>query len=251
MTENLLDQNADNAEIDPAKNYLEILVGENAKFKTNEDLARGKFQSDHYIKTLEGRLDAISGEYKKVLEERNAMPKLQELIDKLDQQNLHSRENPNSNEDPNRQQTLNPDQLESLVSSKFEQLKQTDKETQNYDQVKSKLSERFGSNYKSVLKEQSQALGLSDDEVNAMARKNPSLFYKTFDLNAPVNDNNFQTPPKSNVRNTTFAPRQVEKRTQSYYNKLLKENPRAYLDPKIAIQMDNDSQALGAEFFDA
>lgn len=251
MTENLLDQDNDNLELDPNANYLEALVGDNKKFKTPEDLAKGKAQSDHYIKTLERRLDAISDDYKKVLDERNAMPKLQDLIekfDKLDMQNLQSRDNTqNSNEDPNRQ-ALNPEQLESLVTSKYAQLKQNERENDNYMQVRNKLSETLGNNFKAVLKEKSDALGLTDDEVNQMARKNPNLFFKTFDLNT-IRQDNFQSPPTNVMRNNSLSNRQ-EKRTMAYYEKMRKDNPKLYLDPKIAVQMDKDAQELGEAFFD-
>lgn len=253
MTQNLLDDdNADdNFVVDPNANYLEQLVGENKKFKTVDDLAKGKAQSDHYISTLERRLDAISSDYRKVLDERNAMPKLQELLDKIEQQqNLQSREtNPDSNGDQNRSATLSSEQLESLVSNKYAQFRQTEKETENYRNVQTKLSEKFGNNYKTILREQADALGLSDDEVNQMARKNPNLFYKTFDLTGSKDSSSFTTPPKSEIRNNNFVPKQ-NKRTLSYYEKLRKENPRLYLDPKIGVQMDKDAQELGDAFFD-
>lgn len=39
-------------------------------------------------------------------------------------------------------------------------------------------------------------------------------------------------------------------RTESYYKQLKKDNPKIYLDPKFAVQMHNDAQALGEAYFD-
>lgn len=249
---NLLEQtDGDLPQIDESKNYLEELVGEDKKFKTTEDLAKGKALSDNFIKILESRLDAAREEFKKVRDENIAGPKLQELIDKNEAilQQLTSRKEPNSNEDLNKG-AYDPKQFEDVMDSKIQQAKQRDREDSNFKLVQDKLTERFGKTYPNFLQEQAKELGLTDIEVNQMARKNPSLFIKTFDLNAPKNDDNFQTPPKSSLRSDNFAPRTPKARTMSYYNDLRKKDPNAWFDPKIAVQMDKDSQALGNAFFD-
>ena len=53
--------------------------------------------------------------------------------------------------------------------------------------------------------------------------------------------------PRTQARPSTFAPTS-QKRDWNYYQQLKKENPRAYLDPKIAIQMHDDAIALGDDF---
>lgn len=249
---NLLDQtNEDQLEIDENKNYLEELVGENNKFKTVEDLARGKAVSDNYITILEGRLDAMREEYKKVRDENTASPKLQDLIDKYEDlsKQLTSRNNQQSNEDSTKA-AYDPKQVESLIDSRVQAIEQGNKEKANFKLVQDKLTERYGSNYKNVLKDQSNQLGLTDDDVNSMARKNPNLFMKTFDLTTPQRSDTFQTPPRSDRRSDTFAPRAPEKHTMSYYEGLRKKDPQAWMNKKIAVQMEKDAQALGKEFFD-
>lgn len=254
MTEqNLFNQpDDDNLQIDPNKNYLEELVGEDKKFKTPEDLAKGKFMSDSYINTLERRLDAIREDYTRILEESKARPKLEELIDRLAQQSQQpsSRTEPDTNEDNNNRPAIPTlEQIESLVSNSVAKLDSTRREQENYNSVLGKVRERYGNGYKEVLKTQAEQLGLSDEEVNQMARRNPNLFFKTFDINTQQSTDNFQSPPISQMRRDNFLPR-TEKRTLSYYKKMMKEKPMLYLDPKIAIQMDRDSQELGSAFFD-
>jgi hypothetical protein len=41
-----------------------------------------------------------------------------------------------------------------------------------------------------------------------------------------------------------------QKKTLSYYLELKKTNPKLYLDPKMAIEMDRSAQYLGEAFFD-
>lgn len=254
MTEqNLLNEptGEDNTAVDENVNYLEQLVGDNKKFKDVNDLAKGKARSDEYIRLLESRLDALRDDYLKVREENVAGPKLQELLDRLEakEQELASRSNTQIPNEVNQQPTLDLTKIDSLVSDRLEKFQQTQKQAENYRQVESKLSERFGNNYKSVLKDQAKQLGLSDDEVNSMARNNPKLFFKTFDVETRQGET-FQAPPRSVQRSDNFAP-QSQKRTWSYYENLRKQNPVAWVsDPKIRIQMDKDAQTLGEAFYD-
>lgn len=248
MTTNLLDDTGNQPDIDPTKNYLEELVGENKKFKTAEDLAKGKFMSDSYISTLERQRDEMREDYLKLREEAAASTRLQELLDKLEEKaDLTSRELPLSNEE--KSTGVNPEQVESLVSAQVLAMRESERQEENRRFVERMLNERLGSNYKSVLKEQAKALELTDDEVNLMAKNKPNLFLKTFGLDQPVKTESFQAPLRSQSRTDTFAP-QTTKRTYSYYQNMRKTNPNLYLDRKIAIQMDKDAQALGKDFFD-
>lgn len=253
MTENnlLAQDDKDNVNLDPNVNYLEQLVGADKKFKSVDDLAKGKADSDNYIKILEARMDALREDYTKARNENVAGAKLQELIDKNEAlvKQLTSRDtNPNPNE-VNNTPPVDLDKIKSLVSDAVKQEKQTDMQAQNYREVESKLLERYGQNYKTNLKEQAKTLGLSDDEINTMARNNPKLFYKTFDVEAKAGER-FQAPPRTSQRSDTFAPRGPDKKTMSYYNDLRKKDPMAWHDPKIAVEMDKMSQLLGSEFYD-
>lgn len=250
MTENLLEQDLDHGDpVDENKNYFEELVGEDKKFKSVEDLAKGKAQSDSYIKTLEERLDEMREDYLKLREEHMAGPKLQELLDKLDSEKQLTREPPKTQE-VDKATAFDPKTVESLISSSIQKHEQTKKEQENYTLVKNKLIEQFGSKYQESLKARSEQLGLSENEVNEMARKNPKLFTKTFDLDAKPPVDNFQAPPRSERRSDTFAPRAPQKRNWAYYQDLRKKDPVAWLDPKIAVQMEKDSQAQGSAFYD-
>ncbi len=248
---NLFETNEDQLQLDETKNYLTELVGEDKKFISPEDLAKGKYVSDHYIKTLEKRLDDMREEYKTVRDQNIASPKLQELIDKNDAllAQLASRGNTNiSNED--NKAALNPDDVESLIAKRLQSHEETKREQENFNTVMGKLSEKFGKNYVEVLREQSSQLGLTDEDINLMARKNPNLFMKTFDLNVQKTDNNFQTPPRNEKRNDNFSPRNAEVRNWAYYEKMRKTEPMAWMDKRIAVQMEKDAQAQGVKFYE-
>ena len=241
--DNLLNVEPDQVQIDENKDWHTELVGEGRKYKDDKALALSRVHADRHIAFVEGENAEMREEILRLKQEVNAGAKLQELLDKIDtQQQLTSREpTPNSNEEM--KPALKLDEVESLVSSKIQQHEQQRKEQDNFNQVKAKLTERFGSNFKDALKDKSDALGLSDEEVNTMARKNPNLFIKTFDLN--VQGETFQTPPRTSG---VFAPKLPQKRNWAYYQDLKKKT--GAWDKATRLQMEKDAQALGEAFYE-
>lgn len=246
----LLDGAGDQPTVDQNINYLQELVGENKKFKTNEDLAKGKYTSDQYIKTLEQKMDDLRGDYMKLNEEYNAGPKLKELIDQLAKERLASNNNPPVKEDLPPVVQFDPKKVEELVNSKYQEIETRKKQAENFNSVKAKLQERFGPNYRDTYLEQVTALGLTPEYADNLAQNYPSVFMKTFGLDQVQNKEQFQAPPKSDRRSDNFTPKGSEKRTWAFYQKMKVENPKRYHDPKTSVEMHNDMIALGDTFKD-
>ncbi len=155
-------------ELDPNKKYRDELVGEGKKFKTDEDLAKGKYISDNYIKTLERQMDEMRADLLREREDNTARAKLQELIDKVSAQQV----TPNPNVKPEENKPNSPDikDIESLVTKKIQETKVSETRDKNFNLVKEKLMERYGSNYQVLLEHQIKALELTVDEANELAR---------------------------------------------------------------------------------
>lgn len=247
MTDSLLDGDDHVDEIDPNKNYFAELVGEGRKFKTQEDLARGKFESDRMIAFKNKEFDDLRTSYLELLEQNKAGPKLQELLDRLNDQQLTSRETPPSNEDT-KSPAMDYKEIESLVSRKIQETEMSRKQEANFNVVKNKLIERFGNNYKNSVKQHMDELGLSDDDVNALARKSPTAFFKTMGLEDKETES-FQAPPRNERRSDNFVPKGSEKRNWAYYEKLRKAEPKVYLDSKTQTQMYKDALEFGDAFY--
>lgn len=239
----------DQIQIDPNKNYLEELVGDGKKFKSPEELAKGKYESDLYVEHLKARLDEMRNDYLRLDTDYKSRAKLEELIDQLKtpQQQLTSNENNHTVNEANTKPAIDYKEVESLVSSKIMEHESSKREQQNFDLVKSKLKERFGNNYQAVLKEQMDSLGLEENFINDLAKKHPQVLFKTLGLDQPVQRESFDSPPRSTSR---FTPTTPQKRTWSYYQKMRKEDPRLYHDPRTQVQMHKDATTLGDDFKD-
>ena len=246
---NLLDDTNqdDHVQIDPNKNYLDELVGEGKKFKTVEDLARGKAEADTYIEHFKQRHDELREYAAKLKSEYEAGPSLKELIDQLKSSKESNNDNTQSVHEDKSEFDLN--KIESLISNKIQQTKALEREEQNYATVQAKLIEQWGPNYTQQLKSQVSQLGLTADFVNELARKHPQVLFKTLGLDSQRQGENFQAPFKSTNRADPFnsgAP----KRTWTYYEKMRKAEPLKYFDPKTQDQMFKDAEMLGDNFND-
>lgn len=239
----------DHTTVDVNKNYLEELVGEDKKFKTAEDLAKGKYLADQFIAFKNQEYDQLRTDYLKLKEEYDAGPSLRELVDQMKSQQLASRENTNSNEDV-KLPAFDPKEVETLVSKQLKEHETANKQRENFNLVMGKLKERYGSHYRDTLNKQVEDLNLDEEYVNELARNRPTVFMRTFGLDTPVRKDTYQAPPRSDVRSDSFSPQVPQNRTWSYYQELRRKNPDLYSNPKTQVQMHKDALELGDAFGD-
>jgi hypothetical protein len=147
------------------------------KDKPADELLKAKVESDLYIKTLERQKDELRTDYLKQRDELLAKAKFEELLDRFEkaprEPNLQVAP-PLANEvEPK----YDPKQIESLVLSKINETKIAEKETDNFNKVQSKLTERFGNNSLQFLRNNRVHLDCLTTDVNALARnlQKPSL----------------------------------------------------------------------------
>jgi hypothetical protein len=227
-------------ELDPNKSYLEELVGEGKKYKDLEALARSRIFADEHIQNLEAEQQTLRDDYIQLREEYNKALNLQELLDKLQQQQLPGDQIPQTPTDDDRK-PLTMDQIESLL----EQRDVKKRENENFREVQNKLKETYGPGYSQELRTLADSMGMSAEEVDAMARRNPKAFERLFIT--PKQTDSFDGPPSSTRRSGTFAPTTV-KRDWKYYEKMRKENRELYNSPKTQMQIIEDMKTLGADF---
>jgi hypothetical protein len=234
--------------IDPEKKYLQDLVGDDKKFKSNEDLARGKHLSDSYISLLEKRLDASRQEYMDLNQQYNARAKIEELLDQMAVQRS-SNDTPIVKDDKIQAPQFDPKQLDVLISNKILENETTKRQQDNANFVRDKIIKEYGSDYQNIVNRQINELGLTREEFNSMARIQPKVLLRSLGLDEQIKQDPFRSPPQSQQRTTTTGPT-VEKRTWAYYQDLKKKDPNLWQSKKIAVQMHNDAIALGEDFRD-
>ncbi len=233
----------DNKEI---KSYRALLVGEGLKFKDDEEMAKGKYFADADIAIKNRQLDEMRDIILQQKDELNKSKSLEELLDQLEQQKLATSKITPAKEvtEPKPMTTTDTDDVFYSRLEKYEALKSGKK---NLDTVDNKLKEIYGDKAGEFLKAKMNELDLSQEDINALARKSPAAFYNTLGLNQKQTES-FQTPPRSELRNDSFKPN-VEKRTWSWYKTKYKN--RDFITNKdINVQMAKDAAELGDSFYD-
>jgi hypothetical protein len=251
MTDELFKQDDQSIQSDPSKNYFEELVGEGKKFKSPEDLARGKFESDSYIRILERRLDDIRNDYLKLDSDYKSRAKLEEIVDQLsnNRQAQSGSEQTQSERGEDTAQKFDPKQVENLVSSEIQKYETQKKQQDNYNFLENKLKERYGDSYKTAFRSQLDKAGISEDLAKNLAVNHPNVLLKAIGFDNEPREN-YQNPIIGTQRSEAFTPTTGPKRTWTYYEKMRKEQPELYRQPKIAVQMQEDYRTLGKDFED-
>lgn len=256
MTQDNLFQNDPQSEpqIDLQKNYLDDLVGDGKKFKDLEALAKGKAFADQTVELQNRRLDEMRAEYEKVRKELDTRASVKELFDQMRQHPSKDGQQPSNSETPQAKdnaEPFDPSKLEDLVDKKVRQIESFKKQNDNANLVRAKLKEQFGTSFQTILKERTEALGLTEEFVNDLAKNHPSVLFRTLGIEGqPTQDNLFQAPPRSQQRSDSFAPTSSQKRTWSYYKNLFKAKPELKFDRQTAIQMQEDAINMGEAFRD-
>lgn len=242
MTDSIF--NAEPPVTTPSSDTLTNLVGEGKKFKTVEDLAKGKLEADQFIETLKQELADLR-------QESATRARLEEIVDNLTsarraEENYQEAPNHRPNESPSQPQTTQGD-IERLIDQTITRREQQQTATQNRQVVKEKLKEVFGSDYVSKLETRREELGLSQSDMDSLAARSPTAFLALVAPNqgrsTPV------SPPRSSVRsealthqNPTAAPG-----TWAYYEALKQSDPKKYWSPAVQGQLHKDALKASKE----
>jgi ribosomal protein L29 len=214
------------------------------KDKPQDELLAAKAESDLYIKSLTTRLDDLKNDYLTLREQHQTGTQLKDLVDRLEKERSNLPDPHDTTRDNTA--TLKPEDIESLVTAKLSEAQLRQTQQTNFLAAQALLKQQFGNDYQSAYKQRLDTLGLTQEFADDLARNHPTVFNKTFELDASHQDT-FLPPPRSQQRQATFRP-SAQVRDWKYYQELKKNDPRMYLDPKISVQMHNDMIELGSAF---
>lgn len=239
------DDQGNQPQTDPQKNYLEELVGDGKKFKTPEELARGKAEADAFIEQLKAEQAALRNEL-------NTKLSMEQYIDKMagtGTSNTQTPNEPNGNQGENLQ-GLKPEDVERLIDQRVSAREAERIQAENLRTVKDTLSQQLGSDFTIKLKQIGQAVGMSEDDMTDMAKSRPKALIALVQAQAGSQQTQKQDlfSPPSGV-NLPRGNTPVD-RTQAYYDQLKARDPKEYWSPATQNQLHKDAIRLGERFFD-
>lgn len=234
------------------ENVYETLVGEGKKFKTNEDLAKSKLESDRFIEQLKGELAGIRQE----LSTRQTLEQLMDKFNNRGNQDGNHENNQNSNGGDGNVKSFSEADINRLVEEKLTSAERARVHNSNIETVRKALEESFGNDYVAHLKAKASELGVSEEYLQNMAKETPKAFLKLVEADrgpqARGVPGSLFSPPSGlqnpNRQGSGFSPTGTPKK--SYYDELKKKNPSEYWSPAVQNKMHKDAIALGESFFD-
>lgn len=216
-------------------------MGEGKKFRTNEDLARGKLESDRFIEQLKSEMAELKADL-------NTRVRLEEVIDRLTDRNnedptpdaLHQESGSGSG-----QPAITSDAIERLIETKITNRDKERTARENREAAVAELKKVFGADYSKRLEERCEALNLDKDTLNSLAARSPTAF---LELVLPKSAERAPyVPPRSSVASERPYTPPVQQGTKAWYDNLRKSDPATYWTPKVQWKMHEDATKAANE----
>jgi hypothetical protein len=242
--------------IDPNKDYYVELVGEDKPFKTNQDLAKAKAESDAFIENLKNENKVLRQQATEQITMKEFLTKLETAPkvkgdDNVNNQNADKNQpNNNENNDNQNNRTISEEDIVRVLETR----EATKTKRENLDSVKTVLQKAWGSNYPNILQEKTAEMGVSKEFLDNMAATSPRAFLKLLDVEASMEARNNELSvfaPRSGSVNTQ-AQNQKENssgpKTFKEFKKLYKD-PRDFYTGKVQNAMARTIKEVGEERF--
>lgn len=233
----IFDQNKD--EQPNVESYQELLVGEDKKYKSTEDVSKAYYNLDIHKQKLEEENKIL----REKLESADNVEKVAEENKKKDEVIKQERQNP---EQPN----LSEEQLDQLIQKRIERTEKEKAYTSNIQMVDAKLTEKFGSaeNAQRELAVKAAELGVTIEYLGQQAALAPQMVLQMFgEKQTTVTSTNFKSTTSPEALDTFKG---GEVKGKSYYQKLLMTDPKAYYSKRIQNEMSTARANLGSKYND-
>lgn len=214
----------------------------NEKFKDPEVLAKSVLAADDHIKNLERQLKEMREDLSNRMTAEEALKALDAKAEELASRSFHREETPQETTTTG----VNPEQVEAIVTEALQKRTQEETQRANLELVNRQLAEVYGVEAVNGVKNRALELGMAPDRFVDLAKENPNAFMALMGQPMPKSTNNV-TSSEVNTADKSFNNTNQE-RNFAFYEKIRKENPKQYYDPKFQKQMHRDINRLGDSF---
>lgn len=236
---------------------LAQLVGDGKKFKTVDDLAKGKLQSDTYIEQLQSE----TAQYRQMLESNTERDQKVDQIFEL----LSKRSDPQETQNTmvNEQNTTvtepsgsskpdgmfsSPEDLDKYVTKLIEGRETAGKANANLAEVQSKLTEKYSDKSPDFIKTRASELGITVEDMKSLAERSPAAFYRMMGMDTSKESSlSFADSIKSAEANTKESDGTTRNREWWNTQRRTKGNSW-FLRPENQKMYFADANTLGSKF---
>lgn len=225
--------------------YKEHLVGDDKKFKDEEALARGKYESDLMIEQLLSE--------KRELEEKvSSSMTVEDLMAKLEEQKTSSstetpQAKPEQAESEEQSQGLSEAGIQKLLDDRLNEFVSSNEKKSNLTSVQNILADTYGKDATALLNQKSRELNVSMSEMERIAESNPKMFLSLVGVDTSTQRTNSTSPTPVDTVKMPSNPSGVK--NYKYYEKMRKENPSSYFNATVQMEMFNQAKEQGDNFY--
>jgi len=214
------------------------LVGEGKKFKTVEDLAKGKLEADTFIERLQTENKALREAMDSEGTPEQVLARINEYLQKKGSENAESSKGNQSQAQPLTQEKV----LELL-----QQREQESKVKNNVESFQTQVKKALGDKAKETIQSRLNELDMDEELFGAMVERNPQAALKLLGLKE-------QGPAGtlgSSVNTEAFFQEsgKGERQNFQYFQKLRRELGSAYYEPHIQKQVFEARKKMGTDFW--
>lgn len=231
--------------------YVAELVGPGKKFPDVQNLAKGKYESDLYIKRLEQERE----EQRRDLEARLSVEDFIKEMKKEKNSILPSQvpqvpEGERRNDQPQVKPGMSPEEIASLVEKQISQKEDEKQRRENVVFARNELLKQWGQTFPEKLKLEAGRLGVSEEFLSQTAEKAPMAFLKLLGVQpeGPSKASTYQAPPKNEMHVVIGNTEGSTNLKWEDYEKLRKENPRRYWSRQVQSEIHKLAASRGASF---
>lgn len=224
-----------------AADHLTSLVGEGKKFKTVDDLARGKIEADNYIQQLTSEQKELREAYSELESQLKAGQTVEDVLRRM--QESRGSEDGNQSSD-----TIAPEDILKLVDERLSKSKQEESRYANQAEAQAAILKHFNNNEQKArefVQQEAKRLGMNPDDLREIGAQSPAAFTRLLGLSQPrATGPNFQSEVNSEAQDSHGG-----ERNNAYYSDLRKKLGHKFWEPNIQQQRMRDRQALGERFY--
>lgn len=168
------------------------------KYKTVEDALKALSHSQNFIPQLQGQLDQRNDELTQLQAKVAEVDSLQEAVAALTQKLTDT---------PSQTQgkQFSTDDIAEIVGQQLSQRQAQEKATSNQQIVVNAIQKQFGDKAGEVFYGKAQELGMTQDQINALASTSPQAVLTMFGINGGVSQKQTGNPPTGTVNTAGFT----------------------------------------------
>lgn len=224
-------------------NEVDQLVGEGKKFKTIDDLARGKLEADRFVLKLQSEIEELRGDL-------NARERLDELLARLEEKQSGGGANSSQGNQPSSERPNSPNIAE-LIEQTITKRDAAKTASENIAEAERALEKHFGADYDAKVKQRAKDLGISFKAINDLAKESPKALLELVGVTTGK-PQVYNTPTSSLATERMGLSPNAGARNYKYYQDLKAKDKSHYWSADVQLQMHKDAIAAadrGEDFY--